>query len=190
MVKIPATVCVDPDHFTTDANGRLQIKLGCGFEHGPDGIINQSSETRSARATQTQDTDILLPLSGEQIRVSPIAVATITNPSNCRQMLVQITEIEYHEVSIQPDGECTISLGRQINTEDAETSRRARHHVPAISNETVRFGASGTNVYSRVLDPGDTLSARVWIDGRHVADAPRTTFTFGQVIVSLLGSLI
>lgn len=185
-----ATVCVDPDDFTTDSNGRLQVKTTCDFVHTTNGLALSSDEARSAREQEIQDTDIAVPTSGTSIRVTPIVVAEITNPSTCRSMRVQVVEEAYHEVSVQPDGEVLIFHEREYNLGGTTVTRRGRHHVPAISNENNRFGAATTVTTYQTIAPGATLNVRFNLRAQHIADAASTTFTFGTVTLNMFGVLI
>lgn len=186
-----ATVCVDPDDFTTDTNGRLRAKLGCGLAHSNNGIILASAQARSIRVQEIQDTDILVPTSGDSLRVTPIAQAVITNPSDCRNMLVQVIEEAYHEVQIQPDGEVLIYHERSFDGGDLTVTRVARHHVENLDNPARwHFGDRHNVTQFRTVVPGGSLTVRFNLRAQHLSDAANTIFTYGTVAVDLLGVLV
>lgn len=184
-----ATVCVDPDDFTTDTNGRLRVKLGCGLKHSDNGVVLASAEARSTRVQVIQDTDIAISFAG--LRVTGIADGSITNPSDCRSMLVTVTEDCYHEVSVSPDGEMLLYHQREFNNDDdIQGTRTGRHHVAAISNESIRFGDRTSITYFRTVSPGATLNIRLHLWAQNIADAASSTFTYGTVQLNMLGVLV
>jgi hypothetical protein len=165
--------------------------VSCHFIHTDNGLALSSNETVTDRQQEVQNTDVLISLSADGTRFTPIVVAQVVNPSSCRRMIVTVIEEHYYEVSIQPDGEVIILHEREFNDDgDVQQTRVGRHHVPAISNENVRFGARTDVTYFRNIGPGETLNIRANLRGVHASDAARTTATFATVTLNLLGTLI
>lgn len=190
-----ATVCVDPDDFTVDSNGRLQIKLGCGLSHSENGIVHSTADTRSAREQVIQDTDIAISSADGGNRVTPHAVASITNPSNCRSMLVQVIEENYHEVSVGPRGAVIVIHERQFDSEDPTTTRAALHQSGRFEEDegSIRFGDRTNVTQFRTLGPGATLTVRTNLRAQNINSSPVNVtpiFTFGTVTINLMGHLI